>query len=72
VATQEMVTESNVIKTNMYVRSTFHPLSCMGHSHKHTTVKEKHSHGIYINLREIILMGEEEHYVQQHRIQGGQ
>jgi hypothetical protein len=36
VAIQEMVTESNVLKTKMYVRPVFHPRSCMGRSHKHT------------------------------------
>ena len=61
VATPEMLTETNIIKTNMYVRRMFHPLSCVGHAHKHTSVKEKHLHEIYINLREIILMEKEEH-----------
>jgi len=32
----------------------------MGCLHKQSYFKEKHSPGIYINLREIILMGKEE------------
>jgi hypothetical protein len=41
VATQEMVTESNVIKANKYVRPSFHTLSGMGYLHKHTYFHRK-------------------------------
>ena len=43
VATQEIVTESNVIETNMYIRPTFYPLSCMVCLHTHTYILLKKS-----------------------------